>query len=430
METDPKAARRAVLFIGLFVLSGFAVVVYLFSGTQVSVPLLEEPRNYQVALLIPDVDNLVTAAKVEMAGVEVGEVREIERESAGMRVTIALDKKVEPLHQGVRIRVGERSLVGETYLDTTDGKGPAIPSGTTLPATTLQPAVELRDILYSFDAGTRQQLGQALRSLGSATDGSKPDVDALMAGFGDLGREGHTALDAIAAQSNDLTALTRETATLMNALDTGNGHIADLVTNAERITEATGDQRPAIEATFRKLPGVLDSADTATVELTKLAGALNPVAARLNEASPELSRSLQHLPEVSRDLRGLVSPLDRVLNRAPDTLHRVPTFGEDTRNLVPPTREILRDVNPTLRYLQPYGPEVGAFIANFGSIFGYQTEEGINYFRLLAVGDEMSVQTPTNIGVTTYDNPYPAANKGNFPGPFKGAYPRVEREPK
>jgi phospholipid/cholesterol/gamma-HCH transport system substrate-binding protein len=430
MEPNPAAARRAVFFIGLFVLAGVAVIVYLFTGTQVTIPLLSEPRDYLVDIVVPDIDNLVTASKVEIAGVKVGEVRYLAAQPDGMRVTIALENKFAPLHQGVRVRVAQRSLVEETYLDVTDGTGPPIRPGSTVPRAALQPSVQLRDILNGLDPGTRQQLGQTLRSLGAGTNGSKPDVNALMTGLGDLGMEGHTALDAIAAQSADLTALTRETSTLMTALDTGNGIIADLVTNAQRITSATADQRPAIEASLRQLPGVLDSADTATANLTTLAGALNPVAARLNEASPELSAALRQLPDNTKNLRALLPALDKTLDRAPDTLHRIPTFGRDTRNLIPPTQKILQDLNPVLGYLRPYGPEIGGFVANFNAILGYKTEEGIHYARLLAVGDDAAVQSPTNVGATTYINPYPAPGKGNFPGPFTGQYPRVEREPK
>jgi phospholipid/cholesterol/gamma-HCH transport system substrate-binding protein len=431
MEVDQKAAaRRAVLAIAFVVLLGGLVVAYLFSSTQVSVPLLKQSRTYQVSVVIPDVDNLVAAGKVEIAGVVAGEVRSLDPRPDGVLVTFGLDKVAAPLHEGARVRMGERSLVGETYLDVTDGTGPPLPSKATLPTSAVQPSVQLHDVLASLDAGTRQQLSQMLRSLGGGTEGTKSDVNALMTGFGSLGREGHTAADAIASQSKDLDALVRETSVLMDSLDTGQGQIADLVTQADRITKSTGGQRPAIEASVRELPGVLDSADKATTELTDLSGSLAPVASKLNEASPDLSAALEHLPGTSKDLRGLVSPLDDTLKRAPDTLRVVPEFGEDTRGLIPPTRRILQEANPMLSYLKPYGPDVAGFISNFDAALGYRAEDGVSYLPLMVLGNEQEVEPPADLSVNTYANPYPVAGKGGLPGPFNSKYPRIERESK
>lgn len=428
MNTEVQA-RRAFAVVAAFVAVCVAIVVYLFSGTQLTVPFIEQPRDYELSATITDIDNLVPAGQVRIAGIEVGEVRSVTPEPDGMRVVMAFNREVAPLHEGVRVRVGARSLVGETYLGIEDGGGPELVSGTALPADAVEPSVDVREIVYSIDAQTRTELSGTLQRLGASTEGTKQDVDALFTGFGNLGREGYTALDAVAAQSTALRSVVAETATLLNALDAGDGAIADLVTNSRQITDATAGERESIEAIVRKLPGVLDSAETATASLTELAEGLGPVAAGLAEAGPPLSDALRELPGVTTNLRGMLPAFERALNHAQPALDKIPGFGQDVRDVIPASREILRDINPMLEYLRPYGPELGGFVANFNAMLNYRDESGVHYARLLVQGND-SQQTVVDQGLATYRNPYPRPGEGANPGPFEGEYPKIERAPR
>lgn len=430
METDAAQARKAAIILAVFFTACLAILVYLFTGTPVSVPLLSASRDYQVSVTIRNIDNLVPAGQVRIAGVQVGEVKDVVRQNDGMDVTMAFDKSVSPLHQGAKVRVGARSVVEETYLEVTDGTGPALPSGAHLADEAVTPNVQLRDVLHDLNPQAREDLGGSLRALGAGTDGTEKQVSQLYSGFGTLGGDGYNALDAIAAQSESLKDVVHETGVLMNNLDQGEGAIADLVTNSKRITSATAGQSESIQELFRKLPPVLDSAKVASDKLTDLAGALRPVAADLKSSGPDLGDALHKLPPVSRELRDLPSPLDRVLDRAPDTLHLVPRFGDDLRPVVDPARDMLAELNPALKYIRPYGPEIGGFFANFAAMIGYRAEDNVHYFRLHVLGNETFAQNPTTLGVATYRNPYPKPGAGTNPGPFTGAYPRVERAPR
>jgi phospholipid/cholesterol/gamma-HCH transport system substrate-binding protein len=420
-------ATALVLFFGLCAI----IMGVLFSGTGVRRPVLDS-NEYTASVVMKDVDNLVTAGQVQTAGVRVGQVRSVNLVKGGARVEIAIKGDLAPLHEGATLRVGSRSLVGETYLALSDGKGAAIPSGTTLPDDSVQPSVELSDVLASLDKDTRGDLTGLLRSLGTGTKGTSGDVDDLMAGMGDLGQEGHTALDAIAAQSEDLTALARQTYLALDALDTGQGQIADLVGNANRLTASTSGQNGAIEDTLRQLPGVLDTATTATDSLASLGAALSPVATDLHKAAPDLTTALDELPATTTDLRKLLAPLSTVLDKTPATLGRLPKVNEDVRATIPTARTTLADVNPMLAYVKPYGPELAAYFANFNAVLNYKDESGANYLRLTPLVNTHSPQLPLSTDglLGNYTNPYPAPGKGARPGPFTGKYPRVERQAK
>lgn len=406
------------------------VLGILYSGTGQPLPVITG-KKYLATVDFKDVDNLVKAAQVQTAGIRVGEVRQITRvDPETLRVTMALDKDVAPLHEGATVRLGARSLVGESYLDLTDGKGRVLPDGTHLPATAAVPSVQLNDVLASLDAGTRGRLRALLRSLGASTSGTGDDVSALLTGMGDLGRSGHTALDAIAAQSQDLTTLARETSSVLQALDTGQGEIADLVSSADEVTRATAGQRAAVEQSLRLAPSVLDQAATASDSLTQLSQALAPVATNLRAAAPNLTTALDELPATTDDLHGMLSPLSGVLSKAPATLKRVPTTGRDVRALLPTASSVLDDVNPMLAYVRPYGPDLAAYFANFNAVLNYRDEKGAYYLRLTPLVNTHSPQLPNKMPglLGNYTNAYPAPGAGANPGPFTGTYPHVERD--
>lgn len=422
-----KRRKRLIILSGFGVICAGVIVMMLhLSGVQLSKP-------YTVSFTASDVDNLVEHGRVEIAGVVVGSVVSTEVTPDGARTVISLDSQYAPLHQGATVRIGDRSLVEETYVDVKDGAGPALADGATLPPNVVSTSTEIRDLLHSLDAPTRTALSGLMRSGGGATAGTSQQVGQLFDGFGKLGRQGYTAIDAIAAQSQDLRSLTRDTTVILKALDTGQGQIVSLVDNAQRLTAASARQRGAIEDTMRRLPGVLDSAHTAADNLTDLAGALAPVAAKLDSAGPRLNDAVNRLPEVSSKLRNLLPPLDDTVSSASPTLNGIPDFGDDVRDhIIPQTRDILRDVNPMVGYLRPYGPELGGFLANFAAIMNYTDESGNHYFRTLLTGNDASVATPFSVkaGAVTYYNPIPKAGKGSQPGPFTGSFPRLERQPR
>ncbi len=419
-----RAGRLAVVVVFFMACAG--IFVWFLQGTATKVPLIS-PQGYEATIRFKDIDNIVPASKVRIAGVPVGDVRNVKTVQGAAQVTFEIDNEnAMPLHQGVIVRVGNKSLVGDSFLDIVDGKGPAIPEHSTLPDSAARTSTQIDDIIHDLDPTTRAELAGMLRSTGAATAGTQKNVGLLATGLGGLGGPGSAALDALVAQQADLRQLGRNTAVLMDALDAGQGQIASLVTNAQRVTDAVAGQRGAMESTIRMLPGVLTAAQNASGKVTELSDNLKPVAAGLRDSSGNLNGALQKLRPTTADLRGLLPALSDVQDRAPKTFDRLPALSDDVHLVAPQGTSILRDLDPALQYLAPYGGDIGAFFANFNAVF-YPDEAGIFYARILAQGNEATVQSPlkTSLG-SIYYNPLPKPKAGNNTGPFKGPYPRVE----
>ncbi|NKQ53219.1 MCE family protein [Amycolatopsis sp. K13G38] len=434
--------RRPLAKLGTFrllvVLAFVGVCALLFGWMWTSgggsIPGVTSTPSYQVSFEDPDVLNLVQMSEVQIAGVVAGRVQEIDPKAGGAHVVIGMNPDAAPLHEGVTVRVGIRSLEGPSYVEVQDGKGPVVPAGTALPASAVRPTVDVRALLSSLDGNTRAQLGSLIRGLGSSADGTSQSVSQLMSAFGTLGGQGYTAVDALAGQSRQLQQLAAQASTLLNALDTGRGQIADVVHDAQQVTAATSGQSAAIADTVRQFPGVLTSADAATKKLSQLSGSLSPVASGLHAAAPGLNQALVELPQTTSDLRGLLPALNGTLDESPATLGRVPAVGNDLDDLLPKAQFELRDIDPMLSYMSPFGRDIGAFFANFGAAFSYKDENGDNYLRLMPFFNEQSLKGyPVNtskllpIAPLMQTNPYPGAGSAANPQPFAGPAPHLER---
>lgn len=431
-KTLSKGTIVKTLVVTAFVAAFAAGFVFLWTKADGAMPGFSQP-DFEFAFRSPEVSNLQEGGDVSIAGVVVGRVATMDAEPDGVLVTVTVDRTYAPLHEGATARVGMKSIVGQNYVDIVDGDGAPLPNNSVLPKSAVKPPVDLDGVLRSLDSKTRKALSGAVRSLGTATEGTSDDLDRFVRGLGDLGREGHTALDAIAAQSEDLTSLVRKATVLLDTLDTGRGQIADVVRDANRLTSATAGQRGALEETVRDMPRLLRSARTGVGKVRELSKPLTPVAADLKRAAPDLNKALLLLPSVSRDLRGLLPALDGVLDGAPATLERIPTLGSDVRTLVPVARATLRDVNPMLAYLAPYGRDVGAMAASFGASMDLVDHNGVRPIRLAPIFDSASfrgVPAEVTLDPTHWTNPYPEPGQAGNPKPFDGDYPRVERSPK
>jgi phospholipid/cholesterol/gamma-HCH transport system substrate-binding protein len=181
---------------------------------------------------------------------------------------------------------------------------------------------------------------------------------------------------------------------------------------------------------MRRLPKVMSGAQKASGSLNTLSAGLGPVAKDIDKAAPDLNKALVQVPAVTKDLRGLLPALNATLVRAPATLRRVPAVAHDAQDLVPTLQVALSDINPTLSFLEPYGPDLAAFFANWTAML-QQSDVNGHYLRIFGVLNEQSVKNSpldTNVGPLKKSNAYPAPGESRDPGPYEGTYPRVKRE--
>ncbi|HYH51181.1 MAG TPA: MlaD family protein [Acidimicrobiia bacterium] len=423
MRASPTFLRRArSTTLAAFLVAMALIFAVLWVNFGGSLPGIT--GGYSVTASLAETQNLVYDSEVRMAGVPVGKIRGLERTPGAVDVKVELRGDAVPLHEGARVVLRAKTLIEETYLEITDGSGPEIPDGGRLPPSAEQLSVKFDDLLDTLPRETREQLAALVRKLGVATEGESQHLADTLAALGRLGRDGHDALDVLAAQSDSLSALVREGTRLLAVLDEGEGQIARMATAAERLLRATASRDEKLAETIELLPGLLDRVKAASPPVRQLAGALTPLADPLLRAAPDLEAALRELPGATAELRGLLPELNRNLDALPGTLTRTPAAATDVSALIPVLRVGLADVNPMLAYLAPYAKDIGAFAANAAQVV---TASGLNAGRFLLVID---VGSFTGDAVTTkVHNAYPPAGGATDPKPFSGTVPRVPEDP-
>lgn len=398
--------RTTILF--SFFAANLFVMGYFWVGAGGSIPVVSS-EDYKLSFTVPAAHNLVDGSHVDLAGVKIGWVDEIKPRSDGQAdVVMSLDGSAR-LHDGVRLQLREKSLLGETYVDVVDGKGPALPHGAAVPQSRITPAVSLDDVLQRMGTEERAALGSALRSLGGATNDSHAAVSEALGGLGAISREGQTVLGALASQMAPLEQLSGSTAGVLRALDTREGQIARLVTDAKLLTEATAGSSGEIKNVMSQLPGVLRAARGAGDDLSRLGSALQPVAANLNSAAPALNLALRQLPATAADLRGLLPALDGTLHKSPLTLRRVPMVSRDLIALIPHADNALANLNPMLAYIRPYGRDIAPFFTSFGLVQQPNFAGEGTVFRVMPILAKDSIKNspvPMNRGPLDNNNAY------------------------
>lgn len=419
-----KAPQITVLAIVLLCIVGF---LWLWAGAGGAVPSLSS--SYRVSFRTDDVKNLRPAGDVRIAGVLVGRVVDQKTDGREASVELQLDKDFAPLHTGATVQVGMKSVIGQSYVSIVDGKGKELPSGTVLPGRSVIPPVDVDEVIGTFDAPTKKALHDVLASLGPTTQGSRQSVSQLLDGAGMIGREGYTAADAIAAQSQDLKSLVNEANQILGALNTGRGQLASMVQNAQALTNATAGQSEQLARAVQGLPGLVDAAGSATSVLGGLGKDLSPVASDLDAAAPQLAAALQDLPPITHGLRTLLAPMNSSLGRADQTLSQVPELSRQVSAISPGLVTTLNNLNPMVQYLVPYGTDIGSFFGNFGGSFNVPLENGVKAVRLAPIFSEYSVRNlPLNLQLLNplhWNNPYPKPLQAAHPSRYKGKYPRI-----
>lgn len=290
-------------------------------------------RGYQVEAVFRDAQNVALKSPVRIAGVNVGEVTEVEGmpESNAAVVTMAITDEGRPIHTDARLQLRPRLfLEGNLFVDVHPGSpsAPELDSGDQIPVQQTSNSVQLDQILTTLQADVRGNLQLALRSIGNALQ-----KHGGARGLRDFNRSGGSAYKNTAwvneallgTEAHDLSNLVRNFDLVAAALDRNEPQLKDLVTNLRIVTGSFAAEDAALRDAVGELPDTLFAA--------------RPVFDNLN-------RSFPFVRAFAREA------LPGVRSTGP-TLEVATPFVYQLRRLVskPELRGLTRDLRPTVPQL-------------------------------------------------------------------------------
>jgi phospholipid/cholesterol/gamma-HCH transport system substrate-binding protein len=278
----------------------FSVITLVLTGILAqTIGNITFDKTTQYKAIFSDVAGLLGATDVRIAGVKVGEVKQIKvYQQKQAEVSFTVNKNIHiPRSSTAEIRY--LNLVGGRFLTLEEGPGSAmLPAGGTIPLSQTKPALDLDVLLNGF-----KPLFQAL---------NPPDVNRLA----------FEIIETLQGEGGTINDLLIHTASLTNTLADKDALIGDVISNLNTVL-ATVDQRDneldqlivqlqrlfAGLATDRQAIGdSLSGIDLLTGDVAGLLKDIRPslkpdvdhlgsLAAQLNSQKPDLAKQIQDLPQ-------------------------------------------------------------------------------------------------------------------------------------
>jgi len=163
------------------------VAVFLSYNATSGLPFVP---TYDLKANLPNAAQLVRGFEVRIGGARVGLISKIEPQrrpdgSTYAQVTMKLDKSIEPLPAGSKLRVRPRSALGLKYIELEPGPkgGETLATGSTIGTQDVRPTVELDEVFNMFDAKTRVGQRNSLDGIGGGLAGRGQDLNTAIAAF-------------------------------------------------------------------------------------------------------------------------------------------------------------------------------------------------------------------------------------------------------
>ena len=263
-----------------------------------------------------DASGLNVGDDVRVAGVRVGTVSDIKvvKDDSGHRVaqvafTVAKDR---PLPKSVDVSLRYRNLVGQRYLDVTQGAGETgvLSAGSTIPTSQTHPAVDLTVLFQGF-----RPLFQGL------------DADQINALSTEL-------IQTLQGEGGSLELLLSTLADLSNSVADHDAVIGDVVTNLTDVLNTLGDRDTELSNLIVQLQGFVSGLAKDRVTIGNAIDGINGLA---TSTAGLLTKVRAPLAQDIKDVTGLVGVLNKnkgdvqyVLQQLPNTvgtLIRTASYG-------------------------------------------------------------------------------------------------------
>jgi phospholipid/cholesterol/gamma-HCH transport system substrate-binding protein len=346
-------------------------------------------------LIFPEAGQLVKGDQVQVGGVPVGSVTNLElTKDFKARVTIHVDSSLTPLHEGTvaQVRVPSLSSVANRYIQLTPGPNnkASLSDGATLPASATRQVTDLDQLFNTLDPKTRRGLQQFIvgsaeqyvgagKEFGESTEYFAPFLSASNHFFSELVR--------------DQPAFTRflvETSKAVTTIGARKQALSSLIENANTTFQAIGSAQSQFAAGLKQLPLTLHQGNKTFAELPSTLQALT----ELVEASKPTSKPLTGL---FNSLHGLVvtgtTPVTNFANAfskpganndLTDLARVLPALYKQLVTASPAVVTGEKESVPITAFFGPYAPDLAGTLRTFGQSGAYYDGNG-GYARVSPV---------------------------------------------
>lgn len=399
------ATRRRVLAVA-------AVSVIVVAGAAFGIWSATRPV-YQASVLLSNVVNLVNGGWVTVNGFKAGKVDSITTEDGKALVGFTLDGRDAPLHAGAKVTIEWKALLGERWVEITDGprSNPTIPSGGMITGQQAAP-VNLDQVLDALDPATRQHLVSLVDQLNTTLAGNQGNAKATLQTAGPALQALGQVLSSMGSDGSTIKGLVSETNGMVSTLTKRDSGLREIIDNLTSVTSATVKERTELATALGELPSTLGAAQTTLDEIPGVAKTTVPLLKQLQPAAAQLPSVARNLAPVLTSLTPALQRLAPTLTAAQALLQYTPELLDSATATLPGVTDATSYLEPALNYLRPYTPELAGWFEEWsgngsrydgnGHYVRFYLQEGATSFS-----DNPGVMPP---GTVSELNPLPGAN--------------------
>jgi phospholipid/cholesterol/gamma-HCH transport system substrate-binding protein len=409
-----------------FAFSCFGLLLFLWATFGGPIPL--KPEGYRIKVPFSEATQLAQESDVRIHNVSVGKVKSINLANSGPNrdlavATIEIDDSYAPIPANTRAMLRQKTLLGETYVELTQGdrNGPKLPEGGTLPRAQVEPSVQLDEIFRTFDTKTRAAFQTWMQQLAIASYGRGADLSAAIANLAPFAEDANRVLRVLDTQQGAVQQFVRDTGEVFGALSERQNQLQGLIRNSGIVFHTTAVRNQDLEATFRALPTFLDESRLTLNRLASFSRNANPLVTQLHPAARALSSDLKPIAKVSPDFQGFFTGLRKTEKRAVTGLPALRTLlDSDLPPLLTELHPFTQQLTPIVAEIGRYQRDVTGFLGNVTGVTEAQTstEAGVlsHYIRSSAplYPESLAMFGPTAVSehrlAYSRANPYIAPN--------------------
>jgi phospholipid/cholesterol/gamma-HCH transport system substrate-binding protein len=327
-----KHLRDFLAVLALFLLA-LGIGAYILSEQRLRFPLVEQ-APFTIEAELPDAQAVQPGQgqTVRVAGVEVGQIGEVELED-GVAV---VELQLEPKYEGV-IRTDATALLRtktglkDMFLEVDPGRGRPLGRGERIQSGNTAPDVDPDEFLSALDADTRDYLKLLISGAGKGLAGRGLDLCETLRRFGPLHRDLARVTRATARRRRNLARLVHRYGLLTRELSRKDSELTRLVRSSNSVLEVLASDDREISAAVSRLPGTLRQTASTLLKVHVLGRRLGPAAESLRPAFRRLAPANEALLPLAREgapiLRRRIRPFVRIARPYTRDL------GEAARNL-------------------------------------------------------------------------------------------------
>jgi phospholipid/cholesterol/gamma-HCH transport system substrate-binding protein len=295
--------------VALFLL-GTGVAAYVLSQQRLRFPLIEDkPFTVNVELANAQAVQPGQGQTIRSAGVEIGQIGEVELEDGVAVVEMQLEPRYEGyVREDASALLRTKTGLKDMFIELDPGEGRPLEDGERVRLANTAPDIDPDEILSALDSDTRDYLKLLVSGAGKGLDERGNDLRETFRRFSPLHRDLNRVTEAIAERRQNLRRLIHNYGLLVEELGDKDRELTRLVKASNAVFESFAAEDSNVSAFVSKLPGSLRETRIALGKVDRLGQRLGPALEslrppfrKLDEANAAVTPFVEEAAPIIRD---------------------------------------------------------------------------------------------------------------------------------